>query len=1520
MSIFRNFKTVFVIFLVVFANLFLSRVAFGISFYTADGSGSCSGDCTACSQFIEETQCAAGYIKDPIVERYFVPSKPEEQCAVTAGVCKKCDKGDLFLGSGRGNRGGSSWCMSTPYANNEVGNLAEQPRTKESGVSACISNPVNYVTGHKIETHSDYLGNGAFPLRVTRSYSSSQERIELDASAKHLPRWRFSFSGGLGKQLKINTFSELYAVRVVSNDGTVQWFVNVAPGKTDPNGAATYSTVETDVKSSLVRLADSAGWLLRVPDGRQYRFGLNTEIRKVVTRNGLSHTYNYDQNNMTITDDFGRVMVVTTDGSLGRGRVKSVTLPGESTIQYSYNTDGILETVTLADGSTRLHHYEQGPGLLTGITDERGIRYATFGYGENSALQRAYRKVLFSEHSGGVDRTEFVRDNLGGGVKIINPLGSEAVYSFTTVQGMPKLRGIDRQASAHCPDAASAYTYDTNGFLESTTDWNGNITRYQRNSRGLAETIVQAEGTAQERRISTTWHPLFRIPRIVTEPGRQTEYTFDTFDSPLYTGKIVTDLTTGLMRQWRYSYNSLGQVLTVDGPRTDVTDITTYQYHDCATGGKCGQLHTVTNALGHVVTYNAYDIHGNPVKITDANGVVTDLTYDLRQRLTSVAVDGTRSEILYDLTGKPKRLTQADGTFFEYVRDDANRLVGLFDGQGNSIDWILDDAGNRIDEKIKDAQGILRKRMQYKYDELSRLRKMIYAHGGEVSYKHDRNGNQTEISDVGNLGTDRLVESKFDELNRLIKNIDALSGETEYRYDKRDNLTEVTDAKGLLTRYSYNGFDELTQLESPDTGITSFTYDDAGNMKTVIDARGVTATYVYDALNRLISISYPDSNQDIVYTYDQGINGTGRLYEISDGSGSTIYDYDARGNVTSLVQVIGTSTYIQEFRYNSANRLIQATYPSGRLVAYSLDTSGQARDITSVSAEGTETLADSITRLPFGPVGSLRLGNGADRTRVYDQDYRVVRFTDGSVLNRGYAFNTVNNITAITDSVGVDQDQFFIYDELDRLDFASGGYGEDVFGYDAIGNRVSMSRDGQTQSYQYGASSHRLQGVGAQSYQYDAVGNITNNGVAEFGYNDRNRLASATVGGATTQYGHNALGQRVVKNGPQTQTHYLYDLEGRLIAEAIDGQVTVEYSYLGREPLTMWQLNDSSTLPAEPPPAPSLGAPVGNIDTGRPDYVWAHVATNTQYRLRIYDRTQRRWVLNEVFDSADVCSGESCSVTPELELPISRNHLGQLRARNVIGWSGWSAYSRFHVLPSLPEQPLLFSPQGDIDTGSPSYQWSYQEGVTQYRLQIYDRIERRWVFNQLRDPGLVCNDGICQETPVVILPDSPNHMWRVRARNLAGWSAWSARSYFHVTVANEPESLLENGGFESGLDSWLSCSDEGSTRIVTDSAEGAKAAELLGGGCLYQEFVITPGGTYVMSCQATGGQSQYADVSLSLMDDGYTLLESQEVSISSAGYQPYSQSLTAPETGAIGALTLYSEDTSTFDDCSVVEG
>jgi YD repeat-containing protein len=108
--------------------------------------------------------------------------------------------------------------------------------------------------------------------------------------------------------------------------------------------------------------------------------------------------------------------------------------------------------------------------------------------------------------------------------------------------------------------------------------------------------------------------------------------------------------------------------------------VTTYTYYSCSSGAQCGQIKTVTDALGHTTTYNTYNAHGQPLTITDPNGVLTTLSYDGRQRLVSLSTGGETITFSYYPTGLLKTLTSPDNSSLTYTYDGAHRLTQISDG------------------------------------------------------------------------------------------------------------------------------------------------------------------------------------------------------------------------------------------------------------------------------------------------------------------------------------------------------------------------------------------------------------------------------------------------------------------------------------------------------------------------------------------------------------------------------------------------------------------------------------------------------------------------------------------------------------------------------------------------------------------------------------------------------------------------------------------------------------------------
>jgi YD repeat-containing protein len=195
---------------------------------------------------------------------------------------------------------------------------------------------------------------------------------------------------------------------------------------------------------------------------------------------------------------------------------------------YSYDANNNLVSVTYPDATPadttdnpkRTYHYENAsfPNALTGITDENGNRFATWSYD-------AQGRAISSEHAGGAERVD-ISYNADGTTTVIDSQGSVQTYHFATQYGVVKVTQIDGDRCADCPAYANT-TYDANGFVSSRTDFNGNVTTYVHDARGLETSRTEAVGTPEERTITTEWHPDFRLPVQITEPGKVTTFLYD---------------------------------------------------------------------------------------------------------------------------------------------------------------------------------------------------------------------------------------------------------------------------------------------------------------------------------------------------------------------------------------------------------------------------------------------------------------------------------------------------------------------------------------------------------------------------------------------------------------------------------------------------------------------------------------------------------------------------------------------------------------------------------------------------------------------------------------------------------------------------------------------------------------------------------------------------------------------------------------------------------------------------------
>ncbi len=554
----------------------------------------------------------------------------------------------------------------------------------------------------------------------------------------------------------------------------------------------------------------------------------------------------------------------------------------------------------------------------------------------------------------------------------------------------------------------------------------------------------------------------------------------------------------------------------------------------------------------------SFDIYNRPTSIKGSAGLVRFLEYDAKGRLISSSADGNVTSFEYDAVGNAVRVTMPDGSYLSYNYDDARRMTGVTDVFGNKTEYSHDAAGNVVGENVYDLGNTLKRSQARVFDELGRLIRSIGGDNEAYAFAYDLSGNREFTID----SLQRESQSSFDGLNRLSQVKDALNGVTSLSYNKAGQTESVVDPRGVTTTYDYNGFGERVAVHSPDSGFTTHEFDKAGNATNKTDANGVVIRYVYDALNRLVSEVYPDASLNIAYNYDQGLFGVGRLSGFTDASGSTSYEYDIHGNIALVSRTIESSVYISKRTFDAANHLSSASYPSGRIINYARDAAGRVSTVT-ISFNGeTTSLANNIEYLPFGPMNRLEYGNGLTLNQEFDKDYRIVSQSVPGVREVSIGYDAVSNIDSLQDSFSVSESQLFGYDYLDRLTSASGSYGVLDYTYDGVGNRLTENKDGLQDNYQYGLDSNQLLSVSGTrdvAYDLDAAGNTIGDSNHSYTFNDRNRL-SLVDGGETATYGHNAIGQRVLKvSEVKSSSSVCADLNGDGVIDNLDVRSIAQY-------------------------------------------------------------------------------------------------------------------------------------------------------------------------------------------------------------------------------------------------------------------------------------------------------------------------------------------------------------------------
>ncbi len=252
-------------------------------------------------------------------------------------------------------------------------------------------------------------------------------------------------------------------------------------------------------------------------------------LLSITTRTGFTQSLSYDASDRLIqaTGPFGRALTFSYDLN---DRLESMTDPAGGVYQYAYDVQGNLLSVTypddtpgnLADDPVRVYHYEDSTNTraLTGITDENGNRFATWSYDSQG-------RAVSSTHAGGANNSSLTY-NTDGTTTLVDSLGTSRTFGFEISHGQVRLANLTGgPCGAECGASAESNTYDANGYPASRTDFNGSQTIFVYDAWGLETSRTEAVGSPDQRTITTQWHAVFRLPELITEPGKTTAFTYD---------------------------------------------------------------------------------------------------------------------------------------------------------------------------------------------------------------------------------------------------------------------------------------------------------------------------------------------------------------------------------------------------------------------------------------------------------------------------------------------------------------------------------------------------------------------------------------------------------------------------------------------------------------------------------------------------------------------------------------------------------------------------------------------------------------------------------------------------------------------------------------------------------------------------------------------------------------------------------------------------------------------------------
>jgi RHS repeat-associated protein len=713
------------------------------------------------------------------------------------------------------------------------------------------------------------------------------------------------------------------------------------------NGSGTFSIRRPGSSSADVTVTTSGGYVTQV------------------VRDGVTTTYSRSVSGSTLT------LTVTTGGNattvvsnLTTGLISSITDPTSRTTSYQYDGNGRLTRVTMPEGNSIGYTYDARGNIAETRLREKGDDGDPPDPDDDIVTSANYlsscsNPVVCNSPTSTTDArgntTDYTWDSTHGG-----PL---------TVTAPAPTSGATRPQTRYTYSQVTAVTGQP---------------VYLPTNISACQTTSSCNGQADEAEANISYNTSNLLPTSVSRGSGN--------------GALVaTEAMT---------YDSVGNLLTVDGPLDGSADTARYRYNAARqVVGVAGPDPDGGGSLKHRAVRVTYGSDGQPTKV-ERGTVNSQSDGDWASFATLEEVQQS-----YDSNHRPTvRRAVSGGTTYELTQasyDNAGRLHCVAQRMNPSEFDSLPSGACTLDTQGSYGPDRITRYSYDGADRVVRVEEAVDVTGTWTSVAdttHTSNGQAETVTDgEGNMTT--FVYDGFDRRVRIrypSPTTDGASSTTDYEeltLDRNGNVTShrLRDTNSIGMTYDTLGRpterdrpgSELTQTYSYDllgrmTGASqtgnalSFTFDALGRNLTQAGPRG-TNTYVYDIAGRRTRMTYADSGLYIDYDY----NVVGDITAIRENGATTgvgvlaTYGYDDRGRRTSVTRGNGTST---SYSYDAVSRPTQIT-----------------QDLTSGGSDLTLTMT-------YNPAGQILTRAGAHGGYAWTSHYAV---------NRNYTANGLNQYTGV---------------------------------------------------------------------------------------------------------------------------------------------------------------------------------------------------------------------------------------------------------------------------------------------------------------------------------------------------------------------------------------------------------------------------------------------------------------------------------------------------------------------------